>query len=174
MLVASLAPLAFPRLLQPLLRTGQRLLRRPVADVTLPDTPTTLWAGALMVIGWLITGGHVAALAIALGAPASAAITIGVGGYAISVLAGGFAVLLPRGLGAREFVLGLTLASLLGGPALIAVVALSRVLLTAVDAVTTSAVLGALAWTGRVRRTAPTADHNPVPIAAATGEGVRP
>lgn len=170
-LLASLVPLAFPGRLRPLVRTAQRLLRRPVTDIALPDTPTTLRAGGLMLIGWLITGGHVVTLAIALGAPGYAAITVGIGGYALSVLAGGFAVLLPRGLGAREFVLGLTLASLLGGSALIAVVALSRVLLTLVDAVLTTGVLGTLAWTGRLRRDVPAPTVTPVPLAAAAGEG---
>lgn len=150
-LLAALAPLAFPDTLRLLVRAGQRVSRRPPAPVPLPDRAATLRATGLMLAGWLITGGHVAVLAIALGAEPGAAVTIGVGGYAIAVLAGGFAVLLPRGLGAREVVLGLTLATLLDRPALVAVVALSRVLLTVVDAVTTAGVLGALAWTGRLR-----------------------
>ena len=41
---------------------------------------------------------------------------------------------MPGGLGARELVLGLTLATLLTGPALVTVVALSRILVTVTDA----------------------------------------
>jgi hypothetical protein len=165
-LVAALVPLAFPRLIGPLVRAGQRLLRRPVAEVTLPDRRTVLRASGLMLAGWLITGAHVAVLTVGFGADPWGAATIGSGGYAISVLAGGLAVLLPRGIGVRELVLGLTLATLLSGPALVAVVALSRVLLTVVDAVTTAAVLGSLAWSGRLFRTI-----DPV-TPAATVEGV--
>lgn len=172
-LVVSSLPLIFPRLLGPMVRAGQRLLRRPAAEITLPGRATTLRATGLMLVGWLITGAHVATLAIALGAPPLPAVTIGVGGYAVSVLIGGLAVLLPRGIGAREVVLGLTLAGLLGGPALIAVVALSRVLLTVVDAVTTAAVLGALAWTGRLRHPTPAAGPEPAsPIPATPTQAI--
>jgi uncharacterized membrane protein YbhN (UPF0104 family) len=102
-----------------------------------------------MALGWLISGTHVAVLAVALGAPPAAAVTVGVGGFALSVVAGIFTVVMPGGLGIRELVLGLTLAALLTGPGLVTLVALSRVLLSVGDIVSTAAVLGLLAWTGR-------------------------
>jgi uncharacterized membrane protein YbhN (UPF0104 family) len=98
-----------------------------------------------MAAGWLVSGAHVALLAVALGAGPAQAVTVGVGGFALSVVAGVVSVLMPSGLGPREVVLGLTLATLLTGPALVTVVALSRVLITVGDLLVSAAVLGALA-----------------------------
>jgi uncharacterized membrane protein YbhN (UPF0104 family) len=144
-LLTALLPLAIPRLLAWLLDTAQRLLRRGRGEPwRLPDRRTLLIAISLMTGGWLISGSHVVLLATALGADPRAAVTVGLGGYALSVLAGGAAIVLPRGLGAKEVVLGLTLATLLTGPALVTVVALSRVLAVVFEAATSAVVLGIL------------------------------
>src|SRR5262249_512876 len=140
-LLAVLAPLARPSLLGHLLRLGQRLLRPAGAALPLPPPGILLRPTGLMALGWVISGAHIAALAIALGAPPDAALTIGIGGFALSVVAGVLTLVLPSGIGAREVVLGLTLATILSGPSLVTVVALSRALITVVDMASTGVVL---------------------------------
>jgi hypothetical protein len=169
-LLALLIPVAVPRLLSASLGLAMRLLRRGGQPPALPGR-RTLWAvTALMVTGWLITGLHITVLAVALGASPGRALILGIGGFALSVVAGVCAVVLPSGLGVREVVLGLTLASLAGGPALITIIALSRVLTTLADLASTAAVLGWMTCTnrGRLRPAATTtiADRQP--------EGVSP
>ncbi|GAB1817673.1 lysylphosphatidylglycerol synthase domain-containing protein [Herbidospora sp. RD11066] len=147
---AALVPLAAPQLLGRLLGTAQRILRRGGGDpVALPGRRTLFTVTGLMVVGWLISGLHVGVLAIALGAPPAGALSVGVGGFALSTVAGIFTLVMPSGLGPREVVLGLTLATLLTGPALIILVALSRVLVTVVDVGATAVVLAFLAWRSR-------------------------
>ena len=143
-LLAVLVPLARPSLLGRLLGLGQRLVHRGGAPVHLPGPGVLLRATALMALGWLISGAHIAVLAMALGAAPTAALTIGIGGFALSVVAGVLTLVMPSGLGAREVVLGVTLATILTGPALVAVVALSRVLITVVDMASTAGVLAVL------------------------------
>ncbi len=140
-----------PHLLGKLLGLAQRILRRGGPPITLPGWRTLLAVAGLMTVGWLITGMHIVVLAVALGANPAGALTVGIGGFALSVVAGLFTVVMPGGLGVREVVLALTLASLLTGPGLITLIALSRVLTTAADLVSTAAVLGWLAWKGRGR-----------------------
>jgi hypothetical protein len=150
--VLALVPVAVPRLLGPVLTLAQRLVRRGErTPPVLPDRRTLASVTWVMAVGWLISGLQVAVLAIALGAPVGSALTVGVGGFALSVVGGIVAIILPSGLGARELVLGLTLAGLLSGSALITVVALSRVLITAGDLLSTAAVLGLLTISGRAR-----------------------
>lgn len=149
--LASLTPVFVPKLLGRMLSVAQRVLRRgSAAEPVLPGRRTLGAVTAVMAVGWLVSGLNVAVLAIALGAPAFQAATIGAGGFALSVVGGIFAVFLPAGLGARELVLGLTLAPLLSGPALVTVVALSRILVTAADLLSTAVVLALLLATGRV------------------------
>jgi hypothetical protein len=93
------------------------------------------------------------------------ALTVGVGGFALSTVAGIFTLVMPSGLGAREAVLGLTVATLFTGPGLVTLVALSRVLITVADVVSTAAVLAVLSWTARRRPFAAVAEHR--------AEGVR-
>jgi hypothetical protein len=148
--VLALVPVAVPRLFGPALALARRLLRRTeVTPPPLPGSRALAAVVAVMAVGWLVSGLHVAVLAIALGAPAPRALTVGVGGFALSVVGGIVAIVLPSGLGARELVLGLTLAGMLSGSALITLVALSRVLLTAGDLLSTAAVLGLLTIGGR-------------------------
>ncbi|WP_169807330.1 lysylphosphatidylglycerol synthase domain-containing protein [Herbidospora cretacea] len=148
LLGASLVPLLAPRLLERLLGTAQRVLRRGGGEpVTLPGRRTLLTVTGLLSVGWLISGLHVGVLAVALGASPAGALSVGIGGFALSTVAGIFTLVMPSGLGPREVVLGLTLATLLTGPGLITLVALSRVLITVVDVVSTAVVLAALSRT---------------------------
>ncbi|MEZ0074656.1 hypothetical protein [Planotetraspora sp. GP83] len=152
LVAAALVPLAAPRLLAPLLGVAQRILRRGEGTApALPGRRTLLAVTGLMTVGWLISGLHVTVLAVALGAPPAGAMTIGIGGFALSTVAGIFTIVMPSGLGAREAVLGLTVATLLTGPGLVTLVALSRVLITVADIAGTGIALGVVAWSGRRR-----------------------
>ncbi|MET7424827.1 hypothetical protein [Dactylosporangium sp. NPDC005555] len=142
-LAAAVIPVVAPGTLRVPLILGARLLRRDTT-LQLPGRAALSKATALMALGWLISGTHVAVLAVALGADPLDALTVGVGGFALSVVAGVVALVLPSGLGVRELVLGLTLATLITGPALVIVVALSRILITVVDALSTLVVLAAI------------------------------
>lgn len=148
-LLVALVPVTRPSSLGRLLGVAQRVLRRPVREPVLPDRRTLVAVTGLMALGWVITGLHVTVLAVALGADVWPAIVAGVGGFALAVVTGIAAVLLPSGIGVREVVLGATVAALVSGPGLVTLVALSRVLLTAADLVSTALVLGLLAATGR-------------------------
>src|SRR5262245_21907135 len=145
-LVAALAPLVSPRLLGAAIGLLARLTRRRW-EVELPGRGTLLAAAGLSALGWVLTGLQVALFAAVLGAPAGAAVLVGMGGFALSMLAGTLAVVMPSGLGVREVVLGLTLTSLVSGPDLVTVVALSRVVLTVGDLASTAVVLGMVGWT---------------------------
>jgi glycosyltransferase 2 family protein len=146
-LVASLVPLASPRLLEAVIRLVARLTRRQWDAVRLPSRGTLLAATGLSALGWVATGLQVTLFATVLGAPLGAAVLVGVGGFALSMLAGTLAVVMPSGLGVREVVLGLALASVVAGPDLVTVVALSRVVLTVGDLASTALVLGMVGWT---------------------------
>lgn len=147
--LAAAAPVLAPGLLARLLGAAARLLRRGDSGPLLPARPALLGATGLMVLGWLISGLHITVLAIALGAEPGPALPLGVGGFALSVVAGLCAVVLPTGLGVREVALALTVTTLVGGPDLVTLVALSRVLLTVGDLGSTALVLTLLATTGR-------------------------
>jgi uncharacterized membrane protein YbhN (UPF0104 family) len=154
-LLAALVPVVSPRLLAAVFGVALRVLRRPGRRPVLPDRRTLLTVTGLTVVGWLGYGLHITLLAVALGADPVGALTVGTGGFALSVVAGAVAAVLPAGLGVREVVLGLTLATLVTGPALVTLVALSRVLMTLGDLLGTTTVLGALALTGRLHRPRP-------------------
>jgi glycosyltransferase 2 family protein len=141
-LVAALVPLASPRLLEAAIGLLARLTRRRWDAVTLPGRGTLLAATGLSALGWVLTGLQTTLFAAVLGAPLGAAVLVGIGGFALSMLAGMLAVVMPSGLGVREVVLGLALASLVTGPDLVTVVALSRVVLTVGDLASTAVVLG--------------------------------
>ncbi|MFC4586668.1 hypothetical protein [Sphaerisporangium corydalis] len=149
LLAAALVPLAAPALLTRALGIAQRLLRRGGPPPALPGRCTLLAVTGVMALGWLVSGTHIAVLAIALGAPAGGAMTVGIGGFALAAVAGIFTMVMPSGLGGRELVLGLTLATQLSGSGLVTLVALSRVLITVGEMASAAAVLGLLAWTGR-------------------------
>lgn len=144
-LLAALAPILSPRLLAATVGLVRRLFRRRDAgEFPLPSTGTLLAVTGLSAAGWVLTGLSVTLLCVAFGAPLGPAILVGIGGFALSMLAGVLAVVMPSGLGVREVILGLTLATLVSGPDLVTVVALSRVALTVGDLASTAIVLGLL------------------------------
>jgi len=139
-----------PRVLGRLLNLAQRLFRRGEHEITLPTGKTSMGVIALGVLGWCSTGIHVTIIAISFGAPPISAITLGLGGFALSTVIGALSPA-PAGLGIREAMLGLTLGVLIGGPDLVTLLLLSRALTTLGHVAATLGVLGVLAGTRYVR-----------------------
>lgn len=133
MLVAGLLVIGAPQLT----RLAAAIVRRRTGKtVALPGPRAVFGAMGLMAAGWLLAGVHLVVLTRGLpvnGLPGTAVL---VGGFALASVAGVLVVVLPAGLGAREAVLGLALAAALAGPsmpAIVAVVAMSRLVVTAAD-----------------------------------------
>jgi uncharacterized membrane protein YbhN (UPF0104 family) len=145
-LSAAAAVILVPRLLTRLLSLGQRILRRGEHEIVLPTGRTTMGVVALNDLGWCCNGTHAVILAVALGAPPASAMTLGIGGFVLSAIAGALSQA-PAGLGVREVVLGLTLGVLVSGPDLIVLLLLSRFVTTLGHVIATLGVLGVLAGT---------------------------
>lgn len=144
LLLCACVVMLAPPLLRRLIGLGQRILRRGEREITLPTGKVSMAVIALSVLGWWCTGLHAAIIGIALGAPAMSAMTLGIGGFALSAVAGGLSFA-PAGLGVREAVLSLTFGVLLGGPDLVTLLLLSRAITTLGHVAATLGVLGLLA-----------------------------
>jgi glycosyltransferase 2 family protein len=143
-LLAAGAVMLAPRMLRRLVGLGQRILRHGEHEIALPAGKTSMGAIALNVLAWCCNGMHAAIIAIALGAPPISAMTLGVGGFTLSAVIGALS-LTPAGIGIREIALGQTLGVLVGGPDLVTLLLLSRVLTTLGHVAATLGVLGLLA-----------------------------
>ncbi|MER5883730.1 lysylphosphatidylglycerol synthase domain-containing protein [Streptomyces sp. NPDC001941] len=102
-----------------------RLVRRPAGAAA--SSPRSLrlsigWACA----SWAVSGLHLWALAVLLGAPPLASLPVCVGGFALATVAGSLAFVLPDGWGARELVLLGPLSAVMPLPAAAAAVVASR------------------------------------------------
>ncbi len=133
LLVVPVLVLLHPRVLVPLTNRALRVAgREPL------ETRTTLsatFAGTGWgVVSWACAGLQVTALAVPVGAPATAhTFALATGGYALAWAVGFVVVVAPAGAGARELVLAAVLAPVLGPGAVVVVVLLSRVLFTLAD-----------------------------------------
>ncbi len=123
-----------PRVLNALVARGLRLLRRQPLDRRLSGRAiaTTM---AAFVVAWLALGLHLWVLVADLGAPASSSWVPSVFGYALAASVGMVAVVVPAGLAVRELILVLLLTGPLDRPAALAVVVLSRFVVTGSDVV---------------------------------------
>jgi hypothetical protein len=134
-LALCLVPVVAPRLLTGLVGLAHRLLKRDGEPPVLPSRGVVVRAVAWMVLGWLITGAHFVVLVGAFGTVDWPSASVALSAFVLASVAGIVAFVLPAGLGARELMLGLALGLLLDKPAVVTVVALSRVLLTLADLV---------------------------------------
>lgn len=133
----ALAPLpllaAAPAVLNTLLGVLLRVTRQaPVAERVglAPVAAAASWS----LLSWLAAGLQVYVLALAVGAePGMQLLRLSVGGYALAWIVGFVLVFLPAGVGAREVVLALAMAPVLGSGGVLVVVLLSRVLITVGD-----------------------------------------
>ncbi len=122
-------------LLNRVVERGLSILRRPALPRRLSSR--VLYGSQLLVmVAWLAYGLHIWLLARALGPVGASDLVPITGGYALAMTVGMLVVLAPAGAGVREAVLALTLAPALGTEAALAVVLVSRLLVTGVDLVT--------------------------------------
>lgn len=130
--VPLLVLLLVPRVINRLLDTGLRLLRRPGLDRPLGGRDVLRGVGAALVF-WLVYGGHVWVLAVGMGADPLPALPVAIGGFAIAFSLGPLLVVLPAGAGVREAVLVVLLSGVLTTSEATAVALTSRGVLMACD-----------------------------------------
>jgi uncharacterized membrane protein YbhN (UPF0104 family) len=132
LVVPVLVALLVPRVLNALLGTGLRLLRRPGLERPLHERDVLRGVGSALLF-WLVYGGHVWLLAVGLGADPWEALPVAIGGFAIAFSLGPLLVVLPAGAGVREAVLILLLQAVLPTADATAVALTSRGVLMATD-----------------------------------------
>jgi glycosyltransferase 2 family protein len=121
------AGLARPDWLAAPLIWASRLVRRPL---TLPEGagPRLRVALALQLVCWGVSGLHLWLLAVVLGADPVRALPAAVGGFALAMVAGSYAIIAPDGAGVREVLLALVLAPVLPASAIGVAVLASRLI----------------------------------------------
>jgi glycosyltransferase 2 family protein len=129
--VPLLAVLVWPALLNRMIAQGLRMLRRPPLEHSL-SARAILTTVILYAVAWLLFGLHIVVLALAVGAGGNATVA-SLTGYALAGSLGMLTVVLPAGLGARDGILTLVLASAMPGSAATAVAIVSRFVVTVVD-----------------------------------------
>jgi uncharacterized membrane protein YbhN (UPF0104 family) len=133
LLVVPLLVLLHPRVLVPLIDRALRIVgREPLEQRT--STAGTLRGTGWAIGSWVCAGVQVAALAVPLGAPATAhTLALAAGGYALAWAVGFVVVIAPAGAGAREVALAAVLSTVLGSGPVVVVVLVSRALFTLTD-----------------------------------------
>jgi glycosyltransferase 2 family protein len=130
--VPVLVALLVPKVLNALLATALRRLRRPALERPLHERDVLRGVGSALLF-WLVYGGHVWLLAVGLGADPWEALPVAIGGFAIAFSLGPLLVVLPAGAGVREAVLVVLLHSVLPTAEATAVALTSRGVLMATD-----------------------------------------
>lgn len=128
---ALLIAVARPQLVNRIIATGARLVRRELPTVDLQPgalARAILWEG----LGWVALGLHVWLLARPLGASV-ALLPAFIGAFALAFVAGLALLPLPAGLGVREGLLVALLTPSLGAGAALTVALVSRLVLVVVD-----------------------------------------
>lgn len=135
--VPIIVVLCVPRLLNAIIAVGLRLLRRAPLEHEL-SARAVVRTVVVMVLAWFAFGVHILLLARAVSSDGQLHPDLTVAsmsGYALSVSLGMLTVVLPAGLGAREGLLTLVLATALPTSAAAAVAITSRFIVTIVDVV---------------------------------------
>jgi glycosyltransferase 2 family protein len=147
LLVAVL--IARPQLVDHAMALASRLLGRPR-----PNTYTSCRGIRLSILSeilaWLVSGLHLWAICLLLGAPALKSLPVCLGGFALATVAGGLTFILPDGIGAREGVSTLVLLTVLPWPLAVTAAVGSR-LVTVVSEIATSGVAMLLTRSALVR-----------------------
>ncbi|WP_165985682.1 lysylphosphatidylglycerol synthase domain-containing protein [Streptomyces sp. YIM 98790] len=118
---------------------ASRLVKR---ELTLPaDADRRLRvAMSVQLLCWGVSGLHLWLLAVVLGADPLRALPAAVGGFALAMVAGSYAIVVPDGAGVREVLLALVLGSVLPPAAVGVAVVASRLLCLVTEVVTALAV----------------------------------
>jgi uncharacterized membrane protein YbhN (UPF0104 family) len=131
--IPVLAVLCWPPVLDRIVGLGLRVLRQQPLEKALSGR-AVLVAVVVFCVAWLCFGVHILVLAGAVGAAPGRAMVVGsLTGFALSGALSMVTVILPAGLGAREGLLTLILASSMPGSAGAAVAIVSRFVVTVVD-----------------------------------------
>ena len=129
--------LVWPALLNRLIAWGLRVLRREPLEETL-STRAILTTVGLYALAWVLFGVHILVLALAVGGGTGVTLA-SLTGYALAGSLGMLTVILPAGLGARDGILAIVLASAMPLSAGTAVALVSRFVVTLVDVVAAAA-----------------------------------
>src|SRR6476661_8976738 len=132
--IPILVVLCVPRLLNAVIDRTLRTLKREPLEHGL-STGAVLRAVAIFISVWIAFGVHTLLLARAVAGDGAHPdlTTAAMTGYALSVSLGMLTIVLPAGLGAREGLLTLVLATAMPTPAAAAVAIMSRFIVTIVD-----------------------------------------
>ncbi|WP_338748293.1 lysylphosphatidylglycerol synthase domain-containing protein [Janibacter alittae] len=137
LMVVVLLPLLWPPLLNLGIRQALRVLRRPPLDHDLGPAAVTL-SSAWFTASWLVGGMSVWVLAKDLapeGADPARLLLVAVSGYLLATGIGTFSVVVPAGIGVRDGIMVLLLATQLSVSAAAAVVVVARFLTVLGDVV---------------------------------------
>ena len=135
--VPLLAVLAWPALLNRIVAVGLRVLRREPLEESL-SARAIVTTVVLYALAWILFGVHILVLALAVGGGPGVTLA-SLTGYALAGSLGMLTVILPAGLGARDGILALVLASAMPLSAGTAVAIVSRFVVTVVDVVAAAA-----------------------------------
>jgi len=163
LLIPALLVGLHPRVVSAVLDAALRLARRQPIPARM-SYRGTLRAAGWQALCWLLFGLHAWVLMLGIGAPAGRSLAVSVGGFALSYGLGPVFVVAPAGAGVRETGIVLTLGTVVGGAAALAVALVSRVVIVVVD------FAQAGAWSLVARRIAPA----PPPETAAQRTGTGP
>lgn len=126
---AVLVCLVRPGVVHRLAAVMARTARRPrQAPVSVPDDVIRRSITANL-LGWAVSGLHLWVILLLLGAPAGRSLPLCIGGFAVAVTVGGLAVFVPGGLGVRELVLSVLLATVLPWQMAVAATVASRIVI---------------------------------------------
>ena len=129
--------LVWPALLNRLIAWGLGVIRREPLEETL-STRAILTTVGLYALAWVLFGVHILVLALAMGGGTGVTLA-SLTGYALAGSLGMLAVILPAGLGARDGILAIVLASAMPLSAGTAVALVSRFVVTLVDVLAAAA-----------------------------------
>jgi len=129
--------LVWPALLNRLIAWGLRVLRREPLEETLSARAILTTVG-LYALAWVLFGVHILVLALAVGGGTGVTLA-SLTGYALAGSLGMLTVILPAGLGARDGILAIVLASAMPLSAGTAVALVSRFVVTLVDVLAAAA-----------------------------------
>lgn len=132
-LLVALIVLLTPPVLNRLIAFGFKLLKRPAPEHQMTARGLAI-ATLLAIIAWCVAGVQIWLLAIGFGMQLDVTgLLLSVGAYALAWVVGFLVVFVPAGTGVRESVLGLFFSGILSSGGVLAVVLVSRIVMTVAD-----------------------------------------
>jgi glycosyltransferase 2 family protein len=138
LIAAPLVACLYPPVLNAMLRSGLRLLRRPPLDQPLTGKVIAVAMGWSFA-SWLCYGLQIWVLMVRVGASPASALPLSTGGFAFAFAVGFVIVLAPAGAGFREILLVAVLSPSIGAGPATAVTLVSRAATTVADVINAAA-----------------------------------